>query len=181
MKTRLCSFISGLLICASQAGVYGDLEFGDSREAVSSKLKQSPLVEQTIDDVFTARTGLNGIYECKARISGLACHLYFNWDAQGGLDEITLRSEGLALETYPTELRKAWLDAERLFSEVYAVPSQKAPYPALSSFQKHKMMISHVWSNPGNGSILMGTGVDGEQCFLFVRFAKNGIELSPAP
>lgn len=181
MKTRLILFISALLISASHAGVYGDLEFGDSRETVTKKLRQSPLVEQTVDDVFTARTGLNGIYKCKARISGLTCHLYFNWDEQGGLDEITLRSEGLALGTYSKQLRQAWLDAERLFSEVYSAPVQKAPYPALDAFQNHKMMISHIWDNPGKGSILMGTGVDADRCFLFVRFASREMKLSPAP
>ena len=51
-----------LLISASQAGVYGELEFGDSRETVTKKLSQSPLVEQTIDNTYTARTGLNGIF-----------------------------------------------------------------------------------------------------------------------
>ena len=181
MKSRLVTFASAFLISAAHADVYGDLAYGDSRESVTSKLMQSPLVEQIIDDVFMARTGLNGIYKCKAKISGLACHLYFNWDEQGGLNEITLRSEGLALQTYPKELKQAWLDAERLFSEVYADPVQKAPYPALDAFQNHKMMISHVWDNPGKGSILMGTGVDADRCFLFIRFAKNAIELSPAP
>lgn len=181
MKSRIISLASALFVSSSHAGVYGDLEFGDSREAVTKKLGQSPLVEQIIDDVFTARTGLNGIYKCKAKISGLTCHLYFNWDEHGGLNEITLRSEGLALDTYPKELRQAWLDAERIFSEVYGGPSEKAPYPPVSAFKTHKMMISRVWNNPGNGSILMGTGVDRGQCFLFVRFASNGTQLAPAP
>ncbi len=181
MKSRIISLASALSISASHAGVYGDLEFGDSRETVTKKLGQSPLVEQVIDEVFTARTGLNGIYKCKAKISGLTCHLYFNWDEDGGLNEITLRSEGLGLETYPIELRQAWLDAERIFSEVYGGANQKAAYPPVSAFQKHKMMISHVWQNPDYGTILMGTGADRDRCFLFVRFTKSSTHLAPAP
>ena len=80
MKCLYLSLCCLLLISASQAGVYGELEFGDSRETVTKKLSQSPLVEQTIDNTYTARTGLNGIFKCKGKISGLVCHLYFNWD-----------------------------------------------------------------------------------------------------
>ena len=104
-----------LLVSVSQAGVYGELEFGDSRETVTKKLRQSPLVEQTIDNTYIARTGLNGIFKCKGQIAGLTCRLYFNWDEQGGLNEITLRSEGLDVDLYKTRLQRAWSDAESLF------------------------------------------------------------------
>lgn len=166
-----------LLISASQAGVYGELEFGDSRETVTKKLSQSPLVEQTIDNTYTARTGLNGIFKCKGKISELTFHLYFNWDEQGGLDEITLRSEGLDVDLYKTRLRRAWSDAESLFSQVYQAPAQQATYPSLNSFKEHKMMISHVWENKGKETILMGTGIDKNQCFLFIRYDKAHVEL----
>ena len=166
-----------LLISASQAGVYGELEFGDSRETVTKKLSQSPLVEQTIDNTYTARTGLNGIFKCKGKISELTFHLYFNWDEQGGLNEITLRSEGLDVDLYKTRLQRAWSDAESLFTQVYEAPAQQATYPALSSFKKHKMMISHVWGNKGKETILMGTGIDKNQCFLFIRYVRAQVEL----
>ena len=159
------------------AGVYGELEFGDDRETVTHKLQQSPLVEQTIDNTFIARTGLNGIFKCKAKISGLTCHLYFNWDQQGGLNEITLRSEKLKAEQYQTTLRKAWLDAESLFSKVYQSPTQKASYPLEAAFEEHQMMISHVWKNPGDKTILMGTGREKRSYFLFIRFVSQDIEL----
>ena len=166
-----------LLISASQAGVYGELEFGDSRETVTKKLGQSPLVEQIFDNTYTARTGLNGIFKCKGKISGLACHLYFNWDEQGGLNEITLRSEGLDMDLYKTRLQRAWTDAESLFSQVYQSPTQKADYPALTAFKEHKMMISHVWKNKGKETILMGTGIDKNKCFLFIRYVRSQIDL----
>ena len=173
--------ILGCFILSSSlhAGVYGDLEFGDSRETVTQKLGQSQLVEQTIDKTYTARTGLNGIYKCKAKISGLACHLYFNWDEQGGLNEITLRSESLDAELYQTTLKRAWTDAGGLFSRVYNEPKQQAPYPPLSSFNEHKMMISHVWEVTAGATVLMGTGMDKNQCFLFIRYVRGQTNLSP--
>ncbi|MDG1358798.1 MAG: hypothetical protein P8P36_11455, partial [Akkermansiaceae bacterium] len=154
-------YLLGWLLLSStiHAGVYGDLEFGDSRELVTKKLQQSPLVEQAIDETYKARTGLNGIYKCKSKIAGLACWLYFNWDAQGGLNEITLRSESLDSNLYETELKNAWIESSALFSRVYQEPRQQAPYPLLSSFKEHQMMISHVWENSDKTNILIGTGM----------------------
>ena len=107
MKSLNLFLCSLLLISVSQAGVYGDLEFGDSRETVTRKLRNSALVTQTIDNTFVGRTGLNGIYQCKAKLAGLTCLLFFNWDENGGLNEITLRSDGLSLDQYDGELLRA--------------------------------------------------------------------------
>ncbi len=168
-----------LLYSPILAGVYGDLEFGDSRELVTKKLGQSVLIEQTIDETYNARTGLNGIYKCKSKIAGLACWLYFNWDEQGGLNEITLRSESLDSNLYETELKNAWRESSALFSRVYQKPKQQAPYPPLSSFKDHQMMISHVWENNDKTNILIGTGMVKNQCFLFIRFISTQTNLSP--
>ena len=168
-----------LLSSSIHAGVYGELEFGDDREAVTQKLGKSQLVEQTVDNTYTARTGLNGIYKCKTDISGLACRLYFNWDEKGELNEITLRSDSLDADLYKTELKGAWTDAGALFSRVYNKPKQQASYPPLSSFKEHKMMVTHVWGNNNGTSTLMGTGMDENQCFLFIRFLPTQTDLIP--
>ena len=178
-------FILLLLLLAisspTQAGVYGDLEFGDTRDTVTRKLSNSPLVSQTVDQTFIGRTGLNGIYQCKAKLAGLTCHLYFNWDQRGGLNEITLRSEELDIREYEQRLRQAWDEAGSLFSGVYQKPTQQAPYPAKGSFQHGNLMITHVWQREGDESILMGTGIDKDKCFLFIRFANQRIELQKTP
>ena len=38
-------------------------------------------------------------------------------------------------------------------------------------------MISHVWENKGKETILMGTGIDKNQCFLFIRYDRAQVEL----
>ena len=175
---RRLPFLTWLLLALPiNAGVYGDLQFGDSRETITRKLSESPLVEQTIDNTYIARTGLNGIYKCKARISGLVCQLYFNWDQHDRLIEITLRSETLNADRYKTDLKQAWSDAGALFAKVYHKPKQEAPYPDPSSFGQHKMMISHVWESDDGVTIYMGSGMDKNTCFLFVRFVPTKTDL----
>ena len=129
MKSLNLFLCSLLLISVSQAGVYGDLEFGDSRETVTRKLRNSALVTQTIDNTFVGRTGLNGIYQCKAKLAGLTCLLFFNWDENGGLNEITLRSDGLSLDQYDGELLRASNEAASRRSKAYAEPIQHTTLP----------------------------------------------------
>lgn len=181
MMHRILISLSLLLSTFASAGVYGDLEFGDDRETVTRKLRNSALVAQTIDNTFIGRTGLNGIFKCKAKLAGLTCHLFFNWDENGGLNEITLRSDGLSLDQYDGELARASNEAESLFSKAYAAPIQKTPFPPKEAFQQHKLLVTHVWRQVENTSILMGPGIDKGKCFLFIRFTNERIDLKASP
>ena len=165
----------------THAGVYGNLEFGDTRETVTKKMSSSQLVEQTIDSTFFGRTGLNGVFKCKAKLAGLTYHLYFGWSEDGGLKEITLRSSELNMGEYGKGLRRAWGEAETLFSKVYQDPTQKTAFPSQKAFKKHNILISHVWHRAGKQSILMGPGVDKGKCFLAIRYVNQHIVLPPLP
>jgi len=175
-------FLSSL---SSFAGVYGDLEFGDSQKTVTQKMSSSQLVEQTVDSTFLGRTGLNGIFKCKVKLAGLTYHLYFGWNEGGGLSEVSLRSSGLDMDEYGNSLRTAWDEAETLFSEVYNHPAQKTGYPPQGAFQGdfkgHQILISHVWHKGGKQSILMGPGIDQGKCFLTIRFVNKRIVLPSSP
>ena len=159
------------------AGVYGELEYGDNRETVTQKLRKSPLVSLGVDEAFLGRTGLNGIFKCKSRLAGLDYHLYFNWNANGGLNEITLRSNELDMARYRDELRQAWQEAELLFERVYGAATQKAPYPDLTALVENSMLITHVWQQQPNECILLGTGRHKGKCFMFIRFANERVAL----
>ena len=163
------------------AGVYGDFEFGDSRETVTQKMTKSPLVVQTVDSTFFGRTGLNGIFKCKTKLAGLTYHLFFGWDKDGGLNEVTLRSNQLAMVEYSHGLRKAWVEAESLFSKVYHAPAQSTAYPHQGAFKEHNILVSHVWHRGQNQSILLGPGIDKGKCFLAIRFVNQRIELPKIP
>lgn len=172
------SLIASILILTALpifAGVYGDLEFGDDRDAVTRKLQKSKLVTQTINTSLISRTGLNGIFQCKTPLAGLIYHLYFNWDADGGLQEVTLRSEDIEKSAYSSTLYKAWGAAAQLFTQVYKTPAQNAGFPDKLAITNGGMMMSHIWHKGTKESILMGTGIDKDQCFLAIRFMNQHI------
>lgn len=177
IKFALCSLLAFLALAGSSfAGVYADLEFGDSRETVLSKLKSSEMVEQTIATELIARTGLNGIFKCKAQLAGLTYHLYFEWNDDGRLDEITLRSNHIQKENYSVSLYQAWKEAGKLFTQVYKTPAQNADFPNKNSLGDSGMIMSHIWHKGENESILMGTGMDQTNCFLAIRFVNRHVE-----
>ncbi|MBK1832335.1 hypothetical protein JIN77_16470 [Verrucomicrobiaceae bacterium R5-34] len=159
-----------------QAGVYGSLEFGDSRETVTKKLQSSELVEQKLDSTFFGRTGLNGVFKCKAQLAGLSYHLYFGWDDNGGLNEVTLRSAEVPMSEYGSSIKNAWSEADTLFTRVYNAPAQNAGYPSQSDFKNSDILISHIWHKGSGESILMGPGISKGKCFLAIRFVNRRIQ-----
>jgi hypothetical protein len=176
---QIKSIILSLLIFAALpcfAGVYADLEFGDSRETVQRKLKSSDMVEQTMPDTYISRTGLNGIFKCKAQLAGLTYHLYFDWNDDGNLDEITLRSNKLEQADYRTSLYQAWKEAGKLFTQVYKAPAQNAGFPNKDALGDSSIMMSHIWHKGPNESILMGTGMNQTNCFLAIRFVNRHVK-----
>ncbi len=176
--TRLSFIFSALILIlcvTSQAGVYGNLEFGDSRDTVARKLKSSDLVVQTVDSTFLGRTGLNGVFKCKAKLAGLTYHLYFDWSENGGLKEVTLRSEQLHENEYGSTIKEAWVKANKLFTQVYNRPVQNANYPNKNDFNGHPVLITHMWHKGSNQSILIGPGLEKNQSFLTIRFVNKKI------
>ena len=177
IKFTFCLLLALLSVAGSSfAGVYANLEFGDSRDVVQHKLKSSDMVEQTMPDTYIARTGLNGIFKCKTQLAGLTYHLYFNWNDDGNLHEITLRSNKLEREDYKTSLYQAWKDAGKLLTQVYQAPAQNADYPNKNDLGDGSIMMSHIWHKGNNESILMGTGREQTSYFLTIRFINRHVK-----
>jgi len=173
------SIILSLILLSSLpslAGVYGNLNFGDNRATVAKKLKKSKLVDQTMTSTLMGRTGLNGVFKCKAKIAGLTYRLYFNWDDQGSLKEITLRSETVEAEKYSSTIFNAWTEAQVIFTKAYKSPVQQTNFPKQSTLNDGGMLMSHIWHQTPNQSILMGTGQDSEKYFLAIRFINQRID-----
>lgn len=160
----------------SIAGVYADLEFGDSRADVQRKLQSCDMVEQTMEDTFISRVGLNGLFKCKAKLAGLTYHLYFKWNDRGQLSEITLRSNKLARADYKTSLYRAWKEAGALLTQVYETPVQNAGYPEKNILAESGIMMSHLWHKGKKESIMMGTGLEQAEYFLAIRFVDRHVK-----
>ncbi|MGJ8677334.1 MAG: hypothetical protein ACSHX0_07435 [Akkermansiaceae bacterium] len=163
------------ILCTSScfAGVYGDLEFGDSRKVVHEKLRVSPLiiVEET-ENIF-GNVNLNGIYRCKAQMAGLTYHLHFDWTNSGHLRLITLKSEDVDLSKYDTEIFHAWTTLGNMLTHAYDKPTISNDFPSSSELQDDKVLISHTWNYQKSVDVMLGLGLKDETYHLAIKYVPT--------
>lgn len=161
--------------------VFDTLKFGDSREVVSQKLKDSKIVETAVQGTFQGRTGLNGIYRTRHLIGGLYCYLYFDWTEAGGLKEITLQTENKTPDEYDTLLEPCWSELTGLIIPIHGKPSQTMGIPRREDLEDGQLLASHLWSIEHGGSVLLGTSRVGNGYQVTVRFTRERIQVTRTP
>jgi hypothetical protein len=163
------------------SAVFDTLKFGDTRETVTKKLKESKIVETTVDETFFGRSGLNGIYFTRQKIGKVKASLYFDWTPNDTLKELTVQTDLLPEEDYDPELKPTWAAFVELLSVLYGNPSVKGPMPAMNSLSDGTFSPSHLWNLDGGKSALLGTARDGKKYQLVVRFTEKSIQPVSGP
>ena len=170
---------SGPKAPAPTGTAFDTLEFGDKRTTVETKLKASTVVEATIHETLFGRTGLNGVYRTKVTLGGLHCHLFFDWAADGTLREVTLQTQPVAREKYPTLLHRNWTELIDLLGKLHGTPRQGAGYPALADLQDGLILGSHLWYTEDGHSVILGTGQERDSYNVVVRITSELIRPRP--
>lgn len=163
------------------AAIFDTLKFGDTREAVTAKLKASKMVEANLNSTFFGRTGINGIYRTVQPTGGLHCYLFFDWDEAGLLKEITLRTEDKVEGEYETVLKPCWQALTELITTIYGKPLQTTRMPAASDLTNEQMLASHLWRIDQGGTVLLGASRLEEAYQVSVLFTKEKIEVNRTP
>ena len=158
------------------SAVFDTLKLGDSRKEVQDKIKASKMLELTVDELYLGRLGLNGSYRTKQTIGGLKCLLYFDWDSNGNLKELTLQTQPQQSNTYDGLLKSTWSELSKLMTTLHGRPLQNADFPAASSLQNDMSLSIHLWRLGGGGNALLGTSKSVEGYMVSVRFTTEKIE-----
>jgi hypothetical protein len=161
--------------------VFDTLKFGDSRDTVIKKLEASKMVEANLNSTFFGRTGINGIYRTVKPIGGLHCYLFFDWDENSLLKDITLRTEDKSADEYDTVLKPCWQALTELIAPIYGKPLQTTPMPAASTLADEQMMASHLWRINHGGSVMLGASRVADTYQVSVRFTREVIEVRRIP
>jgi len=164
---------------APKGAAFDTLEFGDTRKEVVEKLSNSPNVESSVPAAMIARVGLNGTFKTKQTIGGLHCHLYFDWDDNAKLKEVTLRTKGKSLDAYSGTLRSNWTELINLLTILHGDAVQGALYPNSADLQDGLILGSHLWRTEDGHSVLLGTGQEGNSYSVVVRITSDRIEANP--
>ena len=164
---------------APRGAAFDTLEFGDSRKEVVEKLSTSPNVVSSVPAAMIARVGLNGIFKTKQTIGGLHCYLYFDWDGNAKLKEVTLRTKGNSLNAYSGTLLNNWTELLNVLTILHGDAVQGAPYPNSADLQDGLILGSHLWRTEDEHSVLLGTGQDGNLYSVVVRITNERIKANP--
>lgn len=158
------------------SAVFDTLKLGDTRKEVQDKIKASKMLELTVDEIYLGRFGLNGSYRTKQTIGGLKCLLYFDWDSNSNLKELTLQTQPQQGDTYGGLLKDTWSELSKLMTTLHGKPLQNADYPAASTLQNDMSLSTHLWRLSGGGNALLGTSKSAEGYMVSVRFTSEKIE-----
>lgn len=161
---------------ADDQAVFDTLKLGDSHQTVMTKIKASKLLELTVDEMYLGRFGLNGSYRTKQTIGGLKCLLYFDWDENGQLKELSLQTQPQPQSAYPSLLKDTWKELVRLMTTLHGKPLQDVHYPDASILPMNASLSTHLWRLSSGGSALLGTSRTSEGYMVSIRFTSESIE-----
>ena len=114
-------------------------------------------------------------------MGSLRCFLYFGWSEGGLLEEVTLRSEKLGVDSYLDELQTTWNKLIELLNTLYGKPVSMAPYPKVDQLQSGGILNSHLWRTSSGHSILLGTGQEQNDYNVNVRITTQRIKPATTP
>jgi hypothetical protein len=152
---------------------FDTLKFGDDRATVTKKLKESKLLNADLDGTFFGRAGLNGVYRTKEKIGSLHCFLFFDWDEDDKLKEVTLQSIDQKIEDYDGIIKPCWTQMIDQLTELYGKAASSSKIPTPDKIPEGQMQPSHIWKKEIGGSVLLGVSQVGKAYQAVVRFTPN--------
>ena len=156
--------------------VFDELRFGDKRSEVTEKLKASKLVELNIPDTLLGRTGLNGVFRTRQKIGGLDASLFFDWNDDGGLKEITLQTTAAPAAKFNEQFQPCWEECIKLLTSLHGQPISATTGLELSAIPDGGMLSTHLWKLQETGTAMLGAARDGDQYRVAIRFTRKDIE-----
>ena len=90
--------------------------------------------------------------------------------------EVSLQTESLPADAYPTRLKACWDDFAKLLSTLYGTPVQAGRFPAVTELSDGTFLATHVWRLEGGGSALLGSARDAKGYTTVVRFIQQEIQ-----
>lgn len=154
------------------SNLVGDVNYGETRDTVSKKLSNSPLLASGVDASLQARTGLNGVFTTTRYLAGLKFSLYFGWSDSDRLSEITYRSQPIQASEYDQQVKISWQYAINVLSGIYGRASNAGEYPKKNLISKGQIQYSHEWKT-NKGFIYLGVGKEVRDYSINITFQES--------
>ncbi len=159
--------------CILQADLLiSGINFGDSRDEVTKKLRNSKLVKFDVPEVMLTRVELNGSFKTLNNLKGKQFLLYFNWSDADSLDQLTFISTAFSKASYDTQLKSSWNSAIQLISSIHGKTDKTGDYPNGNKLQDCGILYSHEWV-VNDDYVYLGIGKENGQIHLIIPFLRT--------
>ncbi|MCP5533859.1 MAG: hypothetical protein H7A49_13590 [Akkermansiaceae bacterium] len=154
-------------------GVFGILEFGDTREETLRKLRESEIVELNIPEAMLARVGTNGAFRTKAKVGGKNALLFFDWTEDGKLRDIQLRSDPVPAAGYQDSLANCWKELAELLTVLHGKPVVSADKLPSEAPAEGEIKPTHAWKLEEGGTAQLGPAKEDGEVRMVVHFTSE--------
>ena len=153
--------------------VYKALSFGDAMNPTIDKLEKCKHVKATMARTLFGRGGMNGVFKTVHKMGRLESSLYFGWDDDNKLKEISVRTSEYPATDYEGKLKPCWEECARLLTEHFGEPAGAAKTLELAPIPDKEISFTHLWKPQQGGSVLCGAGHENGKYVIIVRFTTD--------
>ncbi|MBK1884025.1 hypothetical protein JIN85_16515 [Luteolibacter pohnpeiensis] len=157
------------------SSVFGNLNFGDTHDAVYEKLKDGTLVETLPEVSVFGSMGLTDNLKTKVQLGGLDCFITFGWADDDTLNEINLKTSAISAQLYQTKLKEVWEECTQLISALHGNPVQAADLPDSAAIPAEMAVGTHLWKLENGGSAMVGITRKNSGFAILIRFTQESM------
>ena len=154
-------------------GVFGILEFGDTREETLRKLRECEIVEPNGPETMLARVGLNGSFRTKAKVGGKNALLFFDWTEDGKLRDIQLRTDPVPAAGFQDSLAACWNELAELLTILHGKPVVTAGNLPAEAPAEGEIKPTHAWKLEHGGTAQLGPAKENGEVRMVVHFTSE--------
>ncbi len=150
--------------------MYEELSFGDDMNTHIDKLEKSEHVKASVPRALFGRGGINGIFKTVKPMGGMKANLYFDWNDENKLKEISIRTKPEPASSFDAKLKPCWEACIQQLTEDLGEPVGGLPDLDITSIPNKQISFTHHWKLKDGGSALVGAGHEDGQYLIIVRY-----------
>lgn len=153
--------------------MYKELSFGDNMNTHIDKLEKSEHLKASVPRSLFGRGGINGIFKSVKPMGGLKSSLYFDWDDQNKLKEISIHTDPEPAASLKEKLIPCWKACIEQLTEHFGEPVGGLPNLDITPIPNKGISFTHHWKLTNGGSALVGAGNEDGKYLIIVRYTTD--------
>ena len=173
-KTLITAAVLTLSLLPSMGQLIAGINFGDNKEEVEKKLKESNLADANRNNKNTAfgSTGKNEAFKTTTKLNELQYEIHYNWDKDNKLESLNFHSQNISKDEFQGKLKTSWAHLTNFLTNIHGKATSAVEYPAQDSIVMNSIYFTHEWKTE-TGYLYMGAGLKENGYTLVMNFTKE--------